>query len=152
MISTPGASGRKGLKGVPASGAAAEIAIRRRLKKDSGMAKILSMQKMRQTIQKRRDAEEQLRSTEDDITAILNDHSLTPAHRRWKLENMLMNIDEQLEEFKKELEEAEGKLNELVVSAEADITEAYAQFEAKVRGMTRAVRKLTGTPAEHGSP
>lgn len=118
--------------------------------KETCMAKIISFEKMQQAIKKRRETEAELRNTEDDITAILNDYSLTPANRRWKLENMLMNVDEQLEYYKKELEGAERKLNALVTSAENDIARAYGEFEAKVRGMTLAVRKLTGAPATAG--
>lgn len=108
------------------------------------MGKIISLEQMRQAIKKRREAEALLQGTEDDITAILNDYSLTPANRRWKLENMLMDADEQLEQYRKELETAERKLNALVASAENEITRAYGEFESKVRGMTIAVRKLTG--------
>ncbi len=108
------------------------------------MAKIISFEKMQQAIRKRREAEAHLQNTEDDITAILNDYSLTPANRRWKLENMLMDVDEQLEQYRRELEAAERKLNALVASAEGEIARAYGEFEAKVRGMTVAVRKLTG--------
>lgn len=108
------------------------------------MGKIISFEKMRQAIRKRREAEAHLQNTEDDITAILNDYSLSPANRRWKLENMLMDVDEQLEQYRKELETAERKLNALVASAEGEIARAYGEFEAKVRGMTVAVRKLTG--------
>ena len=112
--------------------------------KEQGMGKIISLEKMRLAIRKRREAEAELRSTEDDITAILNDYSLSPANRRWKLENMLMDVDEQLELYRKELEAAERKLNALVAGAEAEIARAYGEFETKVRSMTVAVRKLTG--------
>jgi len=111
------------------------------------MAKIISFEKMQQAIKKRRETEALLQSTEDDITAILNDYSLTPANRRWKLENMLMNVDEQLDQYRKELEAAERKLNALVAGAEGEIARAYGEFEAKVRGMTIAVKKLTGSKA-----
>lgn len=108
------------------------------------MAKVISFQKMKQAFQQRKDAKRIIRDTEDDISAVLNDYSLTPAHRRWKLENMLMNIDEQLDQYKKELEAAERRLNAVVTAAEDDIARAYGEFEAKVRGMTRSVKKLTG--------
>jgi hypothetical protein len=84
---------------------------------------------------------------DDDISAIINDYSLTPSNRHWILENMLMNIDEQLEEYKKELERAEKKLEALVKSAETDIATAYNEFESHVLGMTKAVRKLTRASA-----
>ena len=107
------------------------------------MAKILSFSKMQQAIKKRRDTEAHLQGIEDDISSILNDYSLSPANRRWKLENMLMNVDEQLELYKKELEKAERKLDAVVTSAEKEIAKAYGEFEIQVRGMTRAVKKLT---------
>lgn len=111
------------------------------------MAKIISFEKMKQAIKKRRETEALLQSTEDDITAILNDYSLTPANRRWKLENMLMDVDEQLDQYRKELEAAERKLNALVAGAEGEIARAYGEFEVKVRGMTIAIKKLTGSKA-----
>jgi len=114
------------------------------------MAKVISFQKMKQAIQKRKDTEQELQDTEDDISAILNDCSLSPAQRRWKLENMLMNVDEQLGQYKKELETAERKLNAVVASAENEIVRAYGEFEAKVRGMARAVEKLAGSSAPTG--
>lgn len=107
------------------------------------MAKIICLQKMRLALKKRREAELHIRDTEDRVSAILNDHSLTPAHRRWQLENMLMNVDEQLEQYRKELETAERRLNALVAAAEKEIAKAYDEFEDKVRGMTRAVERLT---------
>ena len=106
------------------------------------MAKIIPFKKMQQAIKKRRDAEAHLQVLEDDISAILNDYSLTPANRRWKLENMLMNVDEQLEQYKKELERAERKLEAVVHSAEKEIADAYSEFDSEVRGMTRAVKRL----------
>lgn len=109
------------------------------------MAKIISLQKVRQAIQKRRETEEQLRDTEDVITAIMNDHSLAHNVKRFRLENMLMNVDEQLEQYKKEMETAERTLNAMVAVAERDIARAYGEFEAQMRGMTLAIRKLTGT-------
>jgi len=111
------------------------------------MGKVISFKKAQQAIKKRRDAEAHLRGTEDDISAILNDYSLSPANRRWKLENMLMNVDEQLEQYRKDLEKAERKLDALVASAEKEITRAYGEFEVQVRGMTRAIRKLTCSSA-----
>ena len=87
---------------------------------------------------------------EDEISAVLNDYSLSPSNRRWILENMLMNIDDQLEAYKKELEKAESKLDALVQTAEQEIALAYREFETQVRGMTYAVRKLTGTSAHDG--
>jgi len=120
--------------------------------KGQGMAKIIQFKKMQQAIKKRRDTEAHLQGIEDDISAILNDYSLTPSNRRWKLENMLMNVDEQLEQYRKELEQAELKLGTLVTSAEMEISRAYAEFESQVRGMTRAVKKLTSSPRNGSQP
>lgn len=111
------------------------------------MAKVIPFQKMKQAILKRKETEAELQGTEDVISAIVNDCSLTPANRRWKLENMLMNVDDQLELYKKELEAAERELNASVAAAENEIARAYGEFEAKARVMTRAVEKLTGVPA-----
>jgi hypothetical protein len=106
------------------------------------MAKILEF-KRKQEVQKPRHVSVESDDLEDEINAIMSDYSLPPANRRWLLENMLAEIEEQLEEYKQGLESAETKLDTLVKSAETDIVAAYADFEAQVRGMTRAVEKLT---------
>lgn len=111
------------------------------------MAKVISLQKMKQAMAKRKESEAEVQGTEDEITRIINDCSLTPAHRHWKLENLLMNMDDQLEQYKKDLEIAERTLDTLVAAAENDILQAYDEFETRVRVLTRAVQKLTGTPA-----
>jgi flagellar capping protein FliD len=80
---------------------------------------------------------------EQDIIAIMNDYSLTPANRRYLLENMLMDIDDQLETYKKELEKAEKKLEKVVSAAEKEIESAYREFDRHVSGMTSQVKKLT---------
>ncbi|HBG05938.1 MAG: hypothetical protein A2075_03980 [Geobacteraceae bacterium GWC2_58_44] len=107
------------------------------------MAKILLFRRVKQAVAKRNNTEVQIPDIEDDISAIINDYSLTPARKHWILENMLMNMDDQLEEYKKELEKAERKLEALVKSAKKDIATAYSEFEADVRGMTHAVKNLT---------
>lgn len=113
------------------------------------MAKVISLQKMKHAIAKRKESEAEIRGTEDEIARIINDCSLTPAHRHWKLENLLMNMDDQLEQYKRELQIAERALNTVVAAAENDILQAYDEFESRVRVLTRAVEKLTGTPARH---
>jgi len=107
------------------------------------MGKVLQFKRVKQEAPSQREAGVQMPDFEDDISAVINDHSLTAANRHWILENMLMNIDDRLEEYKRELEKAEIRLNELVNSAQGDIAQAYRDFEAHVSGMTRAVRKLT---------
>lgn len=107
------------------------------------MGKVLEFRRVKQEVKKPQEILLEMDDLEEGIAAILNDYSLTPANRRWILENMLMDIDEQLEEYKRELERAEKKLDKLVESAETDIVAAYAEFEAHVRGMTHAVEKLT---------
>jgi F0F1-type ATP synthase membrane subunit b/b' len=108
-----------------------------------GMGKVLEFRRVKQEVKKPQEILLEMDDLEEAITEILNDYSLTPANRRWILENMLMDIDEQLEEYKRDLERAEKRLDKLVESAETDIVAAYAEFEAHVRGMTHAVEKLT---------
>lgn len=112
------------------------------------MVNLIHFKEMKQVIQRRKETAAELQGTEDVISEIINDYSLTPAHRRWKLENMLMNVDDQLEQYRKELEVAELTLNALVSAAENEMVRAYGEFEAKARVMTRAVEKLTGAPTQ----
>lgn len=77
------------------------------------------------------------------IDAVMNDYSLTVANRHWILQNMLMDIDDELAGYSKELEVAERKLDTLVKSAEKEIAAAYRDFNAHVGGLTHAVRTLT---------
>ena len=63
-----------------------------------------------------------------------------------------MNIDEQLETYRKELELAENKLDALVKSAEQEIATAYHEFNAHLGAMTSAVRKLTAAAPRGGRP
>ena len=110
------------------------------------MAKVISLQKMKQAIAKRKESEAKIRGTEDEIARIVNDYSLTSAHRHWKLENLLMNMDDQLEQYKRELESAERTLNKMVAAAENDILKAHDEYESRVRVLTRAVEKLAVLP------
>lgn len=115
------------------------------------MAKILVFNRVARQTVKTGETKCAPAEVEDDISAVVNDYSLTPANRRWILENMLMNIDEQLEQYKKELEKAERKLDALVKAAEEDISAAYSEFHARVGGMTDAVTKLTRASRSTGS-
>ena len=116
------------------------------------MGKVLPFKRVKQEVKALKEPALDARRFDDDISAILNDYSLTPSNRHWILENMLMNIDEQLEEYKNELERAERKLEALVKSAETEIAAAYNDFETHVQGMTKAVRKLTrASSRERGS-
>ncbi|GFO53505.1 hypothetical protein GMSM_05120 [Geomonas sp. Red276] len=87
-----------------------------------------------------------------DVEAIMSDYSLSPANRRWILESMLFEIDEQLDVYRRELEQAERKLNATVQAAEHEIAVAYAEFETQVRGMTAKVKKLTAGRAAGQEP
>lgn len=116
------------------------------------MGKVLPFKRVKQAVKALQEPALDARRFDDDISAIINDYSLTPSNRHWILENMLMNIDEQLEEYKNELERAERKLEALVKSAETEIATAYNDFETQVQGMTKAVRKLTrASSLERGS-
>lgn len=108
------------------------------------MAKILEFRRVKQQPKATQVTAAYSDHLEDDINAIMNDYSLTPANRRWLLENMLMDIDEQLENYRRELERAETKLATVVHAAENEIEKAYREFDAYVRGMTDAVERLTG--------
>jgi archaellum component FlaC len=116
------------------------------------MGKVLPFKRVKPEVKALKEPAVDARSFDDDISAVINDFSLTPSNRHWILENMLMNIDEQLEEYKKELERAESKLEALVKSAETDIASAFNEFESHVQGMTKTVRKLTrASSREKGS-
>jgi hypothetical protein len=81
------------------------------------------------------------------IEAVMNDYSLTVANRHWILQNMLMDMDDQLAGYSRELNEAEKKLDTLVQAAEQEIAAAYSEFYAHVGGLTQAVKNLTmGAP------
>ena len=116
------------------------------------MGKVLEFRRVKQEIKKAKEIKAAADDVEDEISDILNDGSLTAANRRWILENMLMNIDDQLEEYKKELEQAELKLDTLVQAAEKEIALAYSEFNDHVGGMTRAVKKLTRNSSQQSRP
>jgi len=107
------------------------------------MAKILQFKRATQAVATTSEANALLEDVEDDISAIVNDYSLTSANRRWLLENMLMNIDDKLEEYKRELDRAERKLESLAQSGEKEIEAAYNEYIACVTDMTHSVRNLT---------
>lgn len=112
------------------------------------MAKILEFRRVKQEaklLQEMLDDAVDPESFERDIDTIMNDHSLTPANRRWLLENMLMDIDEKLEAYKRELQKAERRLETVVSAAEREIESAYREFDRHVRGMTKEVKQLTRT-------
>jgi predicted phage tail protein len=107
------------------------------------MAKILEFKRVKRKVEKTYREMWLSDDLEADVDAIMNDFSLTPANRRWILESMLMDIDDRLQEYKRELQRAERKLNSMVKTAEKEIVAAYSDFEHSVRGMTQAVQKLT---------
>ena len=107
------------------------------------MGKVLEFKKITRKIRELHQIQTLLEDVDDDIGAIVNDHSLTPANRRWLLENMLMDIDEKLEEYKRELDLAERKLEALVKASEREIEAAYNEYIARVTSLTHAVKNLT---------
>jgi hypothetical protein len=107
------------------------------------MGKVIEFKKVTQKIRELHQIQNLLEDVNDDISAIANDHSLTPANRRWLLENMLMDIDEKLEQYKRELDLAERKLEALVRSSEKEIEAAYHEYIARVTSLTESVKNLT---------
>ena len=107
------------------------------------MGKVLEFKKITQKIKELHQIQALLEDVDDDISAIVNDFSLTPANRRWLLENMLMDIDEKLEEYKRELDQAERKLEALVRASEKEIEAAYQEYIARVTSLTNSVKSLT---------
>src|SRR5450759_723231 len=95
-------------------------------KQRSGMAKILEFKRKLEV--KEAEVPPALEDMDDEISAIVNDYSLTPANRRWLLENMLMDINDKLEAYKLELERAERKLEALVLTGEKEIEAAYNEY------------------------
>ncbi|GFO67508.1 hypothetical protein GMLC_10870 [Geomonas limicola] len=81
--------------------------------------------------------------TDDEISRIVNDPSLTPAQRRWLLENLLMDLDEKLEAYKHELELAEKRLERVVKASERQIEAAYAEYLGRIARLTEQVHDLT---------
>jgi succinate dehydrogenase flavin-adding protein (antitoxin of CptAB toxin-antitoxin module) len=107
------------------------------------MGKILEFKKVTQKIKELQQIQTILEDVDDDISAIVNDHSLTPSNRRYLLENMLMDIDEKLEEYKRELDKAERKLEALVRASEKEIEAAYNEYIARVTSLTHSVNNIT---------
>ena len=115
------------------------------------MGKVLEFKKLSQKIKELHQIQNLLEDVDDDISAIVNDYSLTPANRRWLLENMLMDIDDKLEEYKRELDLAERKLEALVKASEKEIEAAYNEYIARVTSLTNSVKSITKKNLQHQS-
>jgi len=107
------------------------------------MGKVLEFKKITQKIKELHQIQTLLEDVDDDISSIVNNYSLTPANRRWLLENMLMDIDDKLEEYKRELDLAERKLEALVKASEKEIANAYNEYIARVTRLTHSVNNIT---------
>jgi Mg2+ and Co2+ transporter CorA len=107
------------------------------------MGKVLEFRKITQKIKELHQIQTLLEDVDDDISAIVSDYSLTPANRRWLLENMLMDIDDKLEQYKQELNQAERKLELLVRASEQEIEAAYNEYIARVTSLTVSVKNAT---------
>jgi t-SNARE complex subunit (syntaxin) len=107
------------------------------------MGKVLEFKKITQKIRELHQIQTLLEDVDDDISAIVNDYSLTPANRRWLLENMLMDIDDKLEQYKHELDQAERKLESLVRASEREIEAAYHEYIARLTNLTVSVKNAT---------
>ncbi|WP_183353591.1 hypothetical protein [Geomonas silvestris] len=81
--------------------------------------------------------------SDDAIDRIVNDPSLPPAQRRWLLENLLMDLDEKLQEYKHELELAEKRLERVVSASQRQIEAAYAEYLDRITKLTGQVHDLT---------
>ena len=64
---------------------------------------------------------------------------------------MLMDIDDKLESYKRELDQAERKLESLVKASEKEIEAAYGEYIARVTHLTRSVKNITTTKLQHKS-
>lgn len=106
------------------------------------MAKILQFKRVKTEVEEPTKIDHEVDHIEGYLSAVIENYSLTVANRHWILENMLMDICDQLEGYKKELEEAEKRLDTLVKMAEKEIEAAYCEFNAHVGDMTHAVKKL----------
>lgn len=107
------------------------------------MAKILEFKKIKERIQEElTHLQTSCEEVEDDISAIANDHSLTPANRRYLLENLLMDMDDKLEEYKREMDLAERKLDAIVQASEKEIEAAYSEYIDRVTNLTESVKNL----------
>jgi Mg2+ and Co2+ transporter CorA len=107
------------------------------------MGKVLEFRKITQKIKELHQIQALLEDVDDDISAIVNNYSLTPANRRWLLENMLMDIDDRLEQYKQDLNQAERKLELLVRASEKEIEAAYNEYIARVTSLTISVKNAT---------
>jgi hypothetical protein len=107
------------------------------------MGKVIEFKKVAQKIKELHQIQALLEDVDDDISAIVNDYSLTPANRRYLLENMLMDIDDKLEQYKRELDLAERKLEALVRASEREIEAAYKEYIARVTNLTNSVKNIT---------
>jgi len=115
----------------------------------SGTGKILQFRKIKQKIKELNHIHPSQDELDEEIGAIVNDHSLTPANRRWLLENMLMDLDDRLEDYKRELDLAERKLEALVRASEREIEAAYSEYFDRVTQLTHCVKNLTQKHPRH---
>jgi|GEM_PF-1768026 len=107
------------------------------------MGKVLPFNRIRKEVEAEEAPEVEIDDFESYIGSILGDCSLTIANRYWIMENLLMDIDEQLAEYRKSLDVAERILEMQVQAAEREIAAAYLEFNEQVDSMTRAVKKFT---------
>jgi hypothetical protein len=117
---------------------------------ESSMGKVLEFKRVKKAVKELNTLDIQADGIGSYIDAVMNDYSLTVANRHWILQNMLMDIDDELAGYSKELEVAEKKLDTLVKSAEKEIAAAYSDFNAHVGGMAHAVRNLTMSAPRQG--
>jgi hypothetical protein len=106
------------------------------------MGKILEFGKKRRKLAQAGQLQVSPEHLEDEISAVANDHSLPPAQRRWLLENLLMDMDEQLEAYKREMELAEREMEATVRASEREIEAAYREYLARLEQLTRSVQNL----------
>jgi len=108
------------------------------------MAKILEFKKIAATLKAElQHLRESHPGADDEIERIVNDPSLTPAQRRWLLENLLMDLDEKLQGYKHELELAEKRLERVVNASQRQIELAYAEYLDRISQLTGQVNDLT---------
>jgi hypothetical protein len=107
------------------------------------MGKVLPFKRIDREFPAPTSAEADTDDLESYIGSILGDCSLTVANRYWILENLLMDLDDQLEEYRRSLEVAEKRLELQVQDAERQIAAAYFEFNDHVSTMTQAVKRLT---------
>lgn len=108
------------------------------------MAKILEFKRITARLKAElRHLQETHPESDDAIDRIVNDPSLTPAQRRWMLENLLMDLDEKLQDYKNELELAEKRLERVVSASQRQIEAAYAEYLDRITQLTGQVHDLT---------